>query len=688
MIKKKLIFFILIVVLVQSTLFAPNQGLVNQNGNDCFFSSSFQCLSQIKPFIKFFADNPVYTSGPIQSRFYKFIQDMKTQSELTEEFRAFITSNTTTDNYFLHQMKTGQRDAHEFLSLLLQYLIGQTPYHTEIKKQLEIIIATKVPNAVTRSLMIERIISILNTDMQKITYLSDHLSKVIATEPSNAVLLNSLPLTSNIEHWEACDKQIKKLQELYAIFDTHLNSTLICKTCGYSSITPGVERAIQVPIPSDIKAPTLQNCIDAFKVKETLNGSDQWFCKQCGKKVDATKQYSFELLPKILILSLKRFKAGGAFGEKIDTPVSFPLKLPIAVGKNETAKTLHFNLFGIVCHGGGPTGGHYWAFVKDRTGDNAWRQYNDATVTGPYTEKQIIDLGNDEEPYIFFYELDAGDTKTQQDIVTDSKKPAPVTPAPIIENTETIDIKTVEDLKALFKDLMPMKTVLKNCTELIKNIELFQDAAVGIFQYKNDTQYSSKKATFIAALKKKDFLIHQPIAFETKTTIDNMQEKLAVVCRDYIEPLVQLTQSNQKISLGKQDIENSFDIYSFAFDILERYNKLLIKLEKEDFSTHLTVFSGLKAAFLNNVSTLSITETKNKLETILALAHKLLSFKNSIEKLLASLEAKTPEINTSDIKLFLDLVEKPNSPILQLQKSLNNLRQRLNKLSSSLSNKK
>jgi hypothetical protein len=102
--------------------------------------------------------------------------------------------------------------------------------------------------------------------------------------------------------------------------------------------------------------------------------------------------------------------------DKIDTAITFPVKLLInkdssILDENITnklkEKQIPYNLFAIVCHGGGTGGGHYWAYGKDSSGN--WYKYNDSYVT-EINQSELTSIVNQTNekgtPYILFYELD------------------------------------------------------------------------------------------------------------------------------------------------------------------------------------------------------------------------------------------------------------------------------------------
>jgi len=726
---KKLTSLVIIVLLVQSTLYAPNMGLVNQNGNDCFFSASFQCLSQIKPLIDFLENNlevrtpigPIIGGQPtrpgiIQARFYEFVGNMKRHSRLTQDFRAFITSRAATDDFYLSQMATEQQDAHEFLSLLLQYLIGQTPYHANITEQLQAIMATTILAATNRTAIITRIMGILNTDMQKIVSLKEHLRYVIQTQPSNAMLLSSIPLEGNDAAWGICDARIKKLQELYRIFDIGLESTLTCPSCGpvYASRQPVIERALQVSIPPEKTPVSLDDCFDDYEKPQVLSDDNKWRCSNCNTRVNAIKKFTLESAPQILIVSLKRFRTVIENKEVVIKKITTPVKFPLTLSRRIKDTTLNFNLFGFVCQSGSMRGGHYWAYVTDKMGDdkkvayNKWQRYNDSDVKDTegagsmddFVKNKLRHDGIDNSvrgwpnatPYIFFYELDKSSETKQAEMVDDSKKlTASASTSPSVPKIDKIDLKPLEDLKGFFKKFASMKTAIERCKQLLKQIEDFERKAFRIFAY-TDREYSRNKGHFIAELKKSDFV---SFTLENKITIEKEQATLAAIGRDCFQELVKVVpfikapqfklDIPSTTSIYVSDTNNALLAYGFASSGIERYNKFLITQHR--LLSLLTGFAYIyiKTTLLSTIDTLSLENAKGEIKTLHLYTQQLTPLKDDLEKLLSALNVELPVFNIDRIRILVDQAKGLIPPSAQLQSSLDTLRQKLQELRSVLS---
>lgn len=54
----------------------------------------------------------------------------------------------------------------------------------------------------------------------------------------------------------------------------------------------------------------LTDCLKEFKQKEKLDEENMWYCNKCKEHVQAEKTLEIFKLPRIMIISLKRFKSG------------------------------------------------------------------------------------------------------------------------------------------------------------------------------------------------------------------------------------------------------------------------------------------------------------------------------------------------------------------------------------------
>lgn len=124
--------------------------------------------------------------------------------------------------------------------------------------------------------------------------------------------------------------------------------------------------------------PTIYDCFDLFMKPELMAGDNAWFNETTGEKEDIHKSVSFWNLPKILVITLKRFSPDGT--QKINNVIQFPvenLNLSKYV-KGYNPNSYMYDLFGVCNHSGGVSGGHYTAFAKNVAGQ--WIHFNDTSV--------------------------------------------------------------------------------------------------------------------------------------------------------------------------------------------------------------------------------------------------------------------------------------------------------------------
>lgn len=85
--------------------------------------------------------------------------------------------------------------------------------------------------------------------------------------------------------------------------------------------------------PSQERGVQLIDCLKEFKQLETLDEENMWYCNKCKEHVQATKTLEIFKVPRVLIISLKRFKQNkankysyGGGNKKLETFVDFPLE--------------------------------------------------------------------------------------------------------------------------------------------------------------------------------------------------------------------------------------------------------------------------------------------------------------------------------------------------------------------------
>lgn len=136
---------------------------------------------------------------------------------------------------------------------------------------------------------------------------------------------------------------------------------------------------LDLPLPprtNDMTTPIqLYDCLNLFTLPEIMEGDNAWFNETTNQKESVVKQIRFWNLPKILVITLKRFTNFGR--SKRQDLVKFPLEelnLSSYVC-GYSPEDYVYDLFGVCNHTGGVLGGHYYAYVKNISGQ--WITYND-----------------------------------------------------------------------------------------------------------------------------------------------------------------------------------------------------------------------------------------------------------------------------------------------------------------------
>lgn len=156
----------------------------------------------------------------------------------------------------------------------------------------------------------------------------------------------------------------------------------ICKECSNTNET--IENFFNLSL--DVK--------HSKTVYESLNklisGSviSDYHCDKCEKKVEITRRALINDLPNILILHLQRivFNFDTYANEKINSRLEFPHELNIypytkeALSGGESNDNFLYELVGIVVHTGKAEAGHYYSYIKDKTSNKKWLEFNDSMI--------------------------------------------------------------------------------------------------------------------------------------------------------------------------------------------------------------------------------------------------------------------------------------------------------------------
>lgn len=141
---------------------------------------------------------------------------------------------------------------------------------------------------------------------------------------------------------------------------------------------------------SDLGVVSITNLEKIIKKNEEPTEIDEYYCDKCKCHVKATRKYSFEKLPNVLIFHFERFSSGNKY-EKNNTFVDFP--------EHYFYKNSRYVLYAIIDHQGTINYGHYTCYVRN---GNCWYHFNDTQccVVNP---SKIFTVG----AYIIFYQKNA-----------------------------------------------------------------------------------------------------------------------------------------------------------------------------------------------------------------------------------------------------------------------------------------
>ena len=189
----------------------------------------------------------------------------------------------------------------------------------------------------------------------------------------------------------------KEYSEIWNMFyGMHVSELVSIDETSIVSQNPEPFFNISLPIPNEIKSPTLYDCLDKYVKGEILSDDNAWFNEKTGKKQDIIKRIKYWSFPKILCIDLKRIDSSN---KKRHTLVDFPIEnlslKKYVVGYN--SKSFVYDLYGVCNHHGTAMGGHYTAYIKGKTG--RWYEFNDTRITMLQNTEPIVSP----KAYCLFY---------------------------------------------------------------------------------------------------------------------------------------------------------------------------------------------------------------------------------------------------------------------------------------------
>jgi len=194
------------------------------------------------------------------------------------------------------------------------------------------------------------------------------------------------------------DKEYSEIWNMF--YGIHVSQIISLETGEVLSFSPEPYFMIDLSIPLTNKNPTLIDCFDLYVEGEILDGDNAWFNEKTGLKQNVKKCITYWSLPNVLVIDIKRFNSVN-HNNKNQILIDFPLTnldlTKYVIGYNKDS--YKYDLYGIVNHMGGVSGGHYSSFIKNA--NNKWYHFNDTNVT------EITNLQDLVTPkaYCLFYRL-------------------------------------------------------------------------------------------------------------------------------------------------------------------------------------------------------------------------------------------------------------------------------------------
>jgi len=165
-----------------------------------------------------------------------------------------------------------------------------------------------------------------------------------------------------------------------------------CHSCSALHTRWETFNILKIPL---VNPANLMDCVREELKSEEIDGYN---CDACKQKVKTTKSLSIWRLPKVLVVTLKRFTPMGTRDNQSlqydGNPVNFAEQF--SVESNEESKKKTYKLFATVDHHGNHMGGHYTAQAYSPVWKN-WHRYDDETATS------ISEPHFGPETYILFF---------------------------------------------------------------------------------------------------------------------------------------------------------------------------------------------------------------------------------------------------------------------------------------------
>ena len=214
-------------------------------------------------------------------------------------------------------------------------------------------------------------------------FLNDYCSSITLT-PNNLYRYICKKFNKNINVQEDTAEYIRFI--INELLD-EINKDIVkvtCPLCKNQSISNDIQIGYELPIYEDKKDINLKYLLEEYYKVEELSNDSKYKCCNCNKLVNAILTRELIMLPKYLLIFLKRYNNTNKILNEINMPFNLNLK-------NKT-----YILRGFIYHSGNMQNGHYTYYGEKKN----WNLYNDANITeiNDNTLYNVINNG-----YIYLY---------------------------------------------------------------------------------------------------------------------------------------------------------------------------------------------------------------------------------------------------------------------------------------------
>ncbi len=338
---------------------------LNNRGNTCFMNTTIQCLSQVIPLTDYILENRFM--GPLSQEWKK--------KEIPAKFAKEFDVTKTYVQLIKMMWSVRDRDSLDPKSFHMAFQKFNDRFEGYHQQDAE-----------------EALTVIMDSIHETLCYPVD-----IAISGKEESEMDRMMLESYRKWKEINEKRYSVMRD---IFTGQFVSQIICKEMEDKNVVLSrtYENFDRIHLP--INGNSLYDCFYHYFNVELLE--DKYHDEKGDRRVKAGKQMKIMLLPKYMIVVLKRFQNDGMRLTKKNTMVSFPMDdldmSNYVLGYDRYSAM--YKLRSIGCHIGSMNGGHYYAICRHR--NDKWYCFNDRSVEEYNIKSEIPIL--QQRAYMLIYE--------------------------------------------------------------------------------------------------------------------------------------------------------------------------------------------------------------------------------------------------------------------------------------------